>query len=1083
MDLAHLKIISAGAGSGKTYRLTRELVGLLRAGAARPQGIIATTFTRKAAAELQERVRLKLLEEGLSQEANALNNALIGTVHGLGVKLLRRFAYEAGVSPQVDIMADEDRATWFNQSLSATLQLATIEHMTLLCDRLSLQGWGGTPHDWRGEVSKIVDVARTNNFSPADLAEQRDRSWADFAAFLPEPTAVTREAVHSRLAALLEQTQQALEDQTADTTKKTQDYALKLGRIRSELRRRGELYWKQWASLASPSVGKKSAELVMDLAEYCQGHDRFSVFQDDLRAYCDLLFNLAATAMKEFAAYKQRRGLIDYADMEALVTRLLDHPRVRETLAAELDLLLVDEFQDTSPLQLEIFLKLSALARQSIWVGDPKQSIYGFRGAEPALMRAIIAAAGGIKDENIQEHSWRSRAELVYLSNALFTKAFAELAERQVRLLPVRLPQGNEPHYPPEPAVMTEHSALIHWHFEREDGSSRTSQDWLNDSLAEALAEWLRQDRLIYDKEAKTFRVVRPGDIAILCRTNRNCEAMAAKLNRAGIAAAIAQSGLLQTAEAILILACLKYVLSAEDSLSVAEILLLGSGYSLSEIIEQRIDWLERDAKTPGRSLPWGLEDAFIGKLEDLRHRIRELSSAETLDLLLEELDLRRTIATWGRTEQRLSNVDELRRLARQYEDNCNRRHSAASLGGFLLYLDELSLQKQDQRGASEDPQAVNILTYHRSKGLEWPVVIAHDLGTDLRADLFGLSLVNDRTELQLDDILGGRRLRYWVNPYGRQRRNVRLLEELESSELQAQRRQEQLAEEARLLYVGVTRARDWLIVPSRVGTSSSTGWLDRVFGEGREEPVLDPTTGETPWFWNDEQVLKATRSYSMPASFPAAEPAYGTVPFLAPRAGRLAGRLPYQLVPGEQLEQHPVRVVGQQAQTYHAVPERPEDLDPYEWGRVVKHFLTGDDPGRPAAERERQARDLLRRFELDDRVSVDWLLDQSASWARWCQEQRPAAISHRQYPVNFPFAGQRFTAVLDLVLETPADQVVVQYSSYAGSKWEQRANRLAPFLHFAARALAGATDQPVGATFVNFVNLGMVVEVRTAAA
>lgn len=1084
MDLSQLKIISAGAGSGKTFRLTRELVALLRAGAVRPQGIIATTFTRKAAAELQERVRLKLLEEGLSQEANALNNALIGTVHGLGVKLLRRFAYEAGVSPQVDIMADEDRAIWFNQSLSATLAHDTIERMTKLCDRLSLQGWGGTPFDWRREVSSIVDVARTNNFSPADLAEHREQSWTDFSAFLPPPRSVDRDAIHEQLADLLERTQAALEQQTADTTKKTQDYALSLGRTRSELRRRGVLFWKQWASLAAPSVGKKSEDLVTELAEFCTQHDQFSVFQEDLRAYCGLLFDIAAAAMQEFADYKKRRGLIDYADMEALVTRLLDHPRVQTTLAAELDLLLVDEFQDTSPLQLEIFLKLSALARQSIWVGDPKQSIYGFRGAEPELMHAIITAAGGIRDENIQEQSWRSRAELVYLCNALFTKAFTELSERQVRLIPVRLPEGNEQHYPSEPPELADRCALLHWHFEKEEGSRRTSQDWMNDALAEAIAEFLRQDRVIFDKTQKRFRSVRPGDIAVLCRTNKNCEAMAAKLNRAGIAAAIAQSGLLETAEAILILAGLKYILSAEDSLSVAEILLLGSGYSLSEIVEHRIDWLEADAKTDYRSRPWGLEDAFIGKLEQLRPRIRELSSAETLDLLLEELDLRRTIAAWGRTEQRLSNVDELRRLALQYEDNCNRLHSAASLGGFLLYLDELHREKQDQRGASEDPLAVNILTYHRSKGLEWPVVVAHDLGQDLRADLFGLSLVNDRDELDLSDILGGRRLRYWVNPYGRQRRQVQLLEDLEASELQAERRREQLAEEARLLYVGFTRARDLLILPSRAGTSgSSMAWLDRVFSGGQEDPVLDPTTGETPWFWENRQVLKESRIFSLPSSFPAAEPRFSEVPFLEPRAGRIDGRIPYHLIPADQLDLHPVRAKSEAAVTYFPVPDLPEALDRYEWGRVVKHFLTGDDSRKTPGQRRAAAAELVRRFELAEYGDPMILLRQADAWEQWQAKQWPEASAQRHYPVIFPVDGQCFSAELDLVIATADTDIIVQYSSYAGANLEQQANRLGPFLHFAARALTAATGEPVGATYVNFVNLGLVVEVRTAAA
>ncbi|MGI9160662.1 MAG: UvrD-helicase domain-containing protein, partial [Saprospiraceae bacterium] len=113
-DIQHaIEILSAGAGSGKTYTLTSRMVDLLKKDV-RPEGILATTFTQKAAAELQERVRLRLLEEGLTREADAISNALIGTVHSIGTRLLQRFAYEAGVSPLVEIIADGDEQRLFN---------------------------------------------------------------------------------------------------------------------------------------------------------------------------------------------------------------------------------------------------------------------------------------------------------------------------------------------------------------------------------------------------------------------------------------------------------------------------------------------------------------------------------------------------------------------------------------------------------------------------------------------------------------------------------------------------------------------------------------------------------------------------------------------------------------------------------------------------------------------------------------------------------------------------------------------------------------------------------------------------------
>ena len=181
-----IRIISAGAGSGKTYRLTAEMVKLLERGV-RPSGIIATTFTRKAAAELQERVRIKLLENGMHNEAEELTNALIGTVHGLGVKLLQRFAYEAGVSPDIGIMADEDQQVMFNQSLAVVLTQERVQIMEDLCDKLGLHKRGH--YDWRKEVRQLAEIARTNNFSQGIIEESKIKSFDSFFEYLDEPVA------------------------------------------------------------------------------------------------------------------------------------------------------------------------------------------------------------------------------------------------------------------------------------------------------------------------------------------------------------------------------------------------------------------------------------------------------------------------------------------------------------------------------------------------------------------------------------------------------------------------------------------------------------------------------------------------------------------------------------------------------------------------------------------------------------------------------------------------------------------------------------------------------------------------------
>ncbi len=476
----NLKIISAGAGSGKTYRLTQELVQLLKSGV-RANGIIATTFTTKAAAELQERVRVKLLEEGLADEANDLTNALIGTVHGLGVKLLKRFAFEAGVSPEVAIIADEDQQVMFNKSLATVLTNERIERMETYSDKLGLNK--KERYDWRLEVKNLCDVARANDFSLAVLENSKLKSFQSFKQFLSPVSDQPNEYFSERLKLLLAESIQRLEN-NEDETKITAIAVNTLKGFLNTLNLKNELNWHEWVKIAKLKVGAKSREDIESLINFAKEHDAHPDFHRDIQNFTFAIFDIAIEAIKEYDLYKKQRGLIDYIDMEIQVKRLLDDQKVRDVLSTELDLLMVDEFQDTSPIQLEIFLKLSNIAKHSIWVGDPKQSIYGFRGADPKLMMEIIKASGGVKPEDIQEFSWRSREDIVNMSNALFTKAFTEIPDEQI-VLKANRTKGDNPedsNFTAEPIEMGD--AIIHWHFQYDGEGRMPGRPWMENCIA-----------------------------------------------------------------------------------------------------------------------------------------------------------------------------------------------------------------------------------------------------------------------------------------------------------------------------------------------------------------------------------------------------------------------------------------------------------------------------------------------------------------------------------------------------------------------------------------------------------------------
>jgi ATP-dependent exoDNAse (exonuclease V) beta subunit len=1073
-----IKIISAGAGSGKTYRLTQEMVTLLRGGT-RASGIIATTFTAKAAAELQERVSTKLLEEGLTEQANDLSNALIGTVHGLGVKLLKRFAFEAGVSPQVDIMADEDQQIFFNQSLAQILTYEKVETMNDLCEKLGLTKRGA--FDWRKEVRQIVDVARANAFTTETLMQSRVWSFEQFKKFLDSDAPPLPEGLNynETLLNLLTDTIAALEG-TGDETKVTADGIGELKMVRNELRSRGSIHWYQWVKLTKTKVGAKSKSHTEGLLEFAKTHLQFPDFQQDIKDFIYTLFFIAAEAITEFEQFKKRRALIDYTDMEVLVRGLLENPSVRAVLEDELDLLMVDEFQDTSPIQLDIFLKLSKIAKDSIWVGDPKQSIYGFRGAEPRLMQAIIEHVG-IKDEDILKDSWRSRPDIVLATNALFTKAFPTLPPEQIVLNPRRKDQ----------ALQTD--ALQHWHFQLDNAGDKRNKPnaaWLESCIAETIRVMLERGIYIVRKGEKEARRAVAGDVAILCRTNDQCKNMAENLHRAGLKAAIARTGLLETAEAQLVLAILRYILNRHDSLAIAEILKLAEQEKLSDIIEDRLRFLA-DLGEENYDWRWAVEQPFIKRINELRRETVEMSANEILNLVLHELDLPRIIAAWGNTPQRLENVDVLRKFSLQYENACNRLHTAASLGGFLLWLSELAGRGQDVQSSGESPDAVNVLTYHKSKGLEYPICIMHSLEQSLRHDVFGISIVSTPAEGQntegvnLDDILSGRWLRYWVNPYADQFRHTDLEERINQSSVKAQATAAALGEEARLLYVGITRARDYLVFPTYQG--GVTKWLNRAWHQGNEEyPTLEIGI-ETPFEAGGRYLTKDYEEFWFSKDFGYAEMPDELIHFIEKPMGKQAYQ-PYRIDVDREffhVENEPIKPGD--VETYAANLPMSSDANPIGIAKAFSLYLTAcpilpNDLGENLV----LAKQIATRFDVLEDIDYQWFVKQGQSFFDYLNQHFPLDDIARQYPIRGHYHGRLFEVEIPFLIKntvrrTPSGGegviLILNSETTDAKKLKSEAQQVSTKIALMRQVLRQKFETDEIKAYVHFPLLGVLVE------
>jgi ATP-dependent exoDNAse (exonuclease V) beta subunit len=1017
-----LKIISAGAGSGKTYSLTEEMASLLapkdgQPAAVRASGIIATTFTNKAAAELKERVRIKLLEKDLTQEADELGNAMIGTVHSIGVQLLKRFSFEAGVSPEVDIVADSDQQTIFNQALATVIPLDLVLEMEQLSEQLGFHKSMYSKKDWRGDLKQLTDIARSNAFGADILLESKAYSLKTYFELLPQKSKKSGGALNSELMGHLEQTLIALEG-NEDGTKGKETLMGSLRSMKTMLKNRGFVNWYDWARLTKLKVPKKSRDDAFDLMEFAKCHDQHPDFHEQIERYIGHIFDTAIAALEEYETYKKARGLIDYIDMEVLILKLLENEMVQEVLKDEIDLLLVDEFQDTNPIQLKIFLKLTKIANQSIWVGDPKQSIYGFRGAAPDLMKAVMDSTDNI--DNLP-NSWRSREDLVNLCNGLFVKAFGpEMPPERVALITAA------------PYVKAKESkelnlATHHWHFQFE-GNRAPAKPWFEQCIARNIAEMLSENWKVRIKDSNEVRTIQPGDVAVLCRSNSACQTMADALHKEGLKASISRNGLLQTAEASLILACLRYILNKHDALAVAEILLLAQKHNIEHIISNRLDYLEKIKAEPDYKERWGSDDPYIQQLRTLRHKSKELSATEILNGVLEKLDVRRTVAAWSNEQQRLDNIDALRKLALDYEETCNRLNSAATLGGFLLWMDELASEGLDEQGKGAGTNAVNVLTYHKSKGLEWPFVVCHGLPNELRESLWGIRIVRQTPTIDIENPLANRLLCYWINPYSDQIKGTKLMEVVEAHEAKALSQKEALAEEARLLYVGLTRARDYLVFPTM--PKKPTKWLNRVFHDGDEKiPSLDINQENLLWIWNEEEIPVKTQVFNYEKNMPTTEVPVEPIDYLSPHLGEREYQamgmdtaqtiFPFLEFKFGKAQRFSKSLIWTNKEVHDFQVVQP----------ILSTYILGDNPSNSEAKtREDVATNLLEQHDLEKDLPVKALMNLSAAFYQKIESDFDVEKIEKYRHFRWEDANQNtyFEGVIDLVIHTKNNGLVL---------------------------------------------------------
>ena len=409
-------IVIASAGTGKTTALVQTIQKAIDEGIP-ASSILGTTFTNKAAEELIERTRAHLIGTGKSEQAAGLFAARVGTVNATFGKIVSEFALHAGRSPVADVISEHRQKRMFSISAEAAITRHS-SVMVPIAQRLDIE-------DWEDNVRQLSDLVRQNDIAPASLFEHAEQSWRGFESIFPELLPQTAEALDQALRDSLAQALSDLES-ASDETKATATVTDRIREAIAILDSGRDLPWSWWTRLAKLKPGKSSIELVAPVVAVAGGHAAHPRLHADLEFYIGGVYETAADALEYYAAYKASSGLVDFVDQEHEALRLLDNDGVCAHLHETLSRVYVDEFQDTSPIQLALFLRISQIADRSFWVGDPKQAIYGFRGSDPELIvrtaDKVVPESGG--DQATLGTSYRSRPSLVDFANLSFGPAF-----------------------------------------------------------------------------------------------------------------------------------------------------------------------------------------------------------------------------------------------------------------------------------------------------------------------------------------------------------------------------------------------------------------------------------------------------------------------------------------------------------------------------------------------------------------------------------------------------------------------------------------------------------------------------------
>lgn len=781
--------LSAGAGCGKTFVLTqRFLAGLESAGGADSplHSLVAITFTDRAAREMRDRIRaacgerLKNCPEAEVDHwlgvLRGLDSARISTIHSFCASLLRSQAVEAGLDPRFAVLDGPLADTLLRHTVRDTLH-ALIESNDADATKFVVQ-YG---LERAKEILRLltaqrfrIDFEGFRNIDPKTLADRWLRQW--HAEFVPRLISSFQES--PLIERVLESVKGApsknetMIDRIANLSSvlsskgSWHDPERSLSDIQENARVQGGGGKKDWVSEERQAEIKSLFE---QLRKETNGLREDLVYnEEDVHAAVELAcraVRLTERVAGEYEAAKREQGVLDFDDLLINARNLLrDHEAVRQRVAAGIRLLMVDEFQDTDPVQADLVRSLcgTAITRGKLFmVGDRKQSIYRFRRADPTVfssMSSELPASGRLP----LTVNFRSQPAILNFVNQLFAPAM----DGYEALVP-----GNATQLSPPPSIEflfatfdaegadTHTQPTNETNNESERGPSAAElrsreADWIARRIASLLEDQTPRVRAKSSTGETILRRVEPGDIVILFRALSSVQEYESALRRYGLEYYLVKGKAFFTQQEIYdLLNLCRYLDDCDDQVGLVGVLRSPffnlSDDTLQALVLERNENRSRDQSEASSSpVSWNWRSlnealyqeppAFLSEgqrnqvrfaakvLTELRNSKDRVPLVDLLNRAIELTGYDASLLLEFLGPRKLANLRKLVESARQFDQN-----GLFTLKDFVTRLQTSVLEEVDEEFATTSPESggvIRLMSIHQSKGLEFPVVIVADI-------------------------------------------------------------------------------------------------------------------------------------------------------------------------------------------------------------------------------------------------------------------------------------------------------------------------------------------------------------------